>query len=76
MRQNDTVMIYTPVNIRTDSLYMPTNVPIEQMTHQDLRKGLCYRCGGNLQVCISDCPAPCAFGRELMRRCEQNERNA
>lgn len=73
MRQNDTVMLYTPVNVRTDDLYMPTDVPLEEMTFHDLCKGLCYRSGGKMQVCISDCPAPCAFGRELKRRCGRNE---
>lgn len=73
MRRTDITMLYAPVGVRTESMYMPTDVPLSEMAYHDLCKGLCPRSRGKLQVCISDCPAPCAFGRELMRRCGQNE---
>ena len=73
MRQTDTVMIYTPVNVRTDDIYLPTNTDLKDMAYCDLCKGMCPRSRGDLKVCISECQAPCSFGRELMRRCGQNE---
>lgn len=76
MRQTDTVMIYTPANVRTDGMYLSKDMALEAIPSSTLRKALCPRSRGNVLVCISECQAPCSFGRELMRRCGQNERNA
>lgn len=46
-------------------MYMPERTPVEQMSRQQLRLGLCPRCGGDLNICKS-CGAPCRFARRLM----------
>ncbi len=56
---------------RTDKLYFPSGVTLEEASDEELRRGLCFKSGGRLAVCAG-CKG-CAFGRELARResCEK-----
>lgn len=53
---------------RTDSIYVPCGKAIKAMDDGALRRGLCYKSGGNIEACRT-CEG-CAFGRELSRRCK------
>lgn len=63
---------------RTDSMYLPVDpyreIMPEEMTTDELRRGLCHRCGGRVDVCKT-CAGGCRWGREMVRRME-NELDA
>lgn len=73
MRRDDIVIDYAPVGIVTADLYLPTKIPLERMTLGDLARGMCPKSQRDLSVCRDQCKAPCRFGRELLRRCEDDE---
>lgn len=71
MRATDAIMQCAgPEYYRTEMLYMPLSrmKPVEDMTDAQLRRGLCYKSGGNLDVCRT-CPGnKCRVARILMER--------
>jgi hypothetical protein len=44
-------------------------IPIEEHTTEDLRRAMCQKSGGNVNVCKT-CQGGCRWGRELVRRLE------
>lgn len=62
-----------PVTIsdRTPELYLPTDmgrhIPVEELSMEELQRGLCQKCAGDVNVCKT-CPGGCRFGREIVRR--------
>ena len=51
-------------------MYMPVKIgrPVEEMTIEQLRRGLCYKSGGDLEVCRT-CPGKkCRVARILLAR--------
>ena len=51
-------------------MYMPVKIgrPVEGMTSEQLRRGLCYKSGGDLEVCKA-CPGQkCRVARILLER--------
>lgn len=71
MRDTDAIMQAAgPVYHRTDTMYMPVKIgrPVEGMTSEQLRRGLCYKSGGDLEVCRT-CPGQkCRVARILLAR--------
>lgn len=71
MRDTDAIMQAAgPVYHRTDTMYMPVkrDVPVEEMTSEQLRRGLCYKSGGSLAACRA-CPGDkCRVARILLER--------
>lgn len=57
------------VGVRTESVYMRTrkNQSLEDLPDDKLRRGMCPRSCGRLDVCHG-CGAPCTVGRILMGR--------
>lgn len=57
----------------TEGMYLPVNslnqIPAEEMTADELRRGLCQKSRGNVKVCVT-CPGGCRWGWELVRRME------
>lgn len=72
MRRNDIVIDSVPVDIRTAGIYLPTKKPLTHMTLAELTRGMCQKCDRDLSVCRDRCKAPCRYGRELLRRCEDD----
>ena len=59
-----------PVYHRTETMYMPVKLgkPADAMTSEQLRRGLCYKSGGDLEVCRT-CPGnKCRVARILLER--------
>lgn len=58
----------------TPGLYIRTHpdheIPIEEHTLSDLRRGLCQKSGGHVDVCKT-CAGGCRWGKELLRRLGQ-----
>ncbi len=54
---------------RTDELYFPSGIALNEASEEELRRGLCHKSGGQAAACIT-CGG-CAFGRELARRREE-----
>ena len=71
MRDTDAIMQAAgPVYHRTETMYMPVKIgrPVEAMTSEQLRRGLCYKSGGDLEVCRA-CPGQkCRVARILLER--------
>ena len=71
MRYPDAIMQAAgPVYHRTESMYMPVKIgrAVEGMTSEQLRRGLCYKSGGDLEVCRA-CPGQkCRVARILLER--------
>lgn len=74
MRAYDIAREYTPDNMRTEELCLldRRNTPLSARPDHELALGLCYKCGGKLEVC-AECPGKCAFGRLLLKRREAEE---
>src|SRR5699024_10806420 len=51
---------------RTENMYLPSQVPVEEMSLSEARRGLCARAMGSTAACRSDCGAGCRFGRRVM----------
>lgn len=73
MRTDDIVRIYPTTLDRTDEIYLPTDmgrpIPAKQLPTEILRRGLCQKSGGKVEVCKT-CTGGCRFGREMVRRME------
>lgn len=58
---------------KTEGMYLPKNschgVSLDDMTTEKLRRGLCQKSGGRVEVCKT-CPGGCRWGMELVRRME------
>lgn len=71
MRDTDAIMQAAgPVYHRTETMYMPVkrDTQVEAMTSEQLRRGLCYKSGGDLEVCRT-CPGQkCRVARILLER--------
>lgn len=52
--------------VRTPELYMPARRKAEEMTVAQLKRGLCFKSGGNWQVC-QRCPQRCGIGDRLVQ---------
>lgn len=74
MRVADIPLENAPVNMRTEELYLPDrrNTPLSARPDHELALGLCYKCGGKIEVC-AECPGKCTFGRLLLKRREAEE---
>ena len=63
----------------TPELYIRSSkmhpIPIEEHTTEDLRRAMCQKSGGDVNVCRT-CPGGCRLGRELVRRMERNATEA
>ena len=51
---------------RTENMYLPSQVPVEEMSLSEARRGLCARAMGSTAACRSGCGALCRFGRRVM----------
>lgn len=51
---------------RTENMYLPSQVPVEEMSLSEARRGLCARAMGSTAACRSGCGAVCRFGRRVM----------
>ena len=76
MRTNDITQLSKPVELeRTRDLYLPARLippmTVEELTVSDLRKGLCAKAAGNVNICRS-CSGGCRWGMELVRRVDAN----
>ena len=67
MRSDDIHMEFTPADVKTHDMYVPPNKPVEDMTVEQLVRGMCAKSRMYLSACLA-CPARCSFGRELIRR--------
>lgn len=72
MRQYDIALNPLPEFLRTPDMYVPPRKPVEDMTNEQLTRGMCAKSQKYLSVCLA-CPARCSFGRELIRRCSTND---
>lgn len=61
-----------PDFVRTRSLYMPQRTLSKDMTLMMARRGLCHKCGGDINVCRK-CPAPCAMGKRCMELTQEEQ---
>lgn len=55
-----------PERIRTPELYVPQRQTAEEMTVENLRRGLCPKCRGDWQVCQT-CPGGCSYDNRLVQ---------
>lgn len=72
MRKTDINMEFTPDDVRTHKMYVPPKTPVEDMSFEELARGMCYKSHHYIMACM-ECPAQCSFGRELIRRISKNE---
>lgn len=73
MRRHDIVIDYTPVDVQSEGLYLPKKKTVQVMTLAELVRGMCPKSGHDLSVCRDHCKAPCRYGNELLRRCNNDE---
>lgn len=66
MRSTDIHIEWTDSRDRTENLYLPSQVPVEEMSMTQARRGLCARAMGSTTACRSGCGAGCRFGRRVM----------
>ena len=66
MRSTDIHIEWTDSRDRTENLYLPSQVPVEEMSLSEARRGLCARAMGSTTACRSGCGAICRFGRRVM----------
>lgn len=66
MRSTDIHIEWTDSWDRTENLYLPSQVPVEEMSMTQARRGLCPRATGSTAACRSGCGALCRFGRRVM----------
>ena len=71
MRDTDAIMQAAgPVYHRTETMYMPVKIgrPVEGMTSEQLRRGLCDKSGGDLEVGRAGPGQKCRVARILLAR--------
>lgn len=66
MRSTDIHIEWTDSRDRTENMYLPSQVPVEEMSMTQARRGLCPRAMGSTAACRSGCGAVCRFGRRVM----------
>lgn len=66
MRSTDIHIEWTDSRDRTESLYLPSQVSVEEMSLDEARRGLCSRAMGSAEACRRGCGALCRFGRRVM----------
>ena len=66
MRSTDIHIEWNDSRDRTENLYLPSQVPVEEMSLSEARRGLCARAMGSTAACRSGCGAVCRFGRRVM----------
>lgn len=66
MRSTDIHIEWNDSRDRTENMYLPSQVPVEEMSMTQARRGLCARAMGSTAACRSDCGAGCRFGRRVM----------
>lgn len=66
MRSTDIHIEWADSRDRTENLYLPSQVPVEEMSMTQARRGLCPRAMGSTAACRSGCGALCRFGRRVM----------
>ena len=66
MRSTDIHIEWNASRDRTENLYLPSQVPVEEMSMTQARRGLCPRAMGSTAACRSGCGAVCRFGRRVM----------
>lgn len=54
-----------PSYVKTDKLYVDTDVPVEQMSLEEAKRGMCAVAGNDVLKCES-CSAKCKFGRRIV----------
>ena len=65
MRSTDIHIEWNDSRDRTENMYLPSQVPVEEMSLSEARRGLCARAMGSTAACRSGCGALCRFGRRL-----------
>lgn len=66
MRSTDIHIEWNDSRDRTENMYLPSQVPVEEMSLSEARRGLCARAMGSTVACRSGCGAVCRFGRRVM----------
>lgn len=66
MRSTDIHIEWTDSRDRTENMYLPSQVPVEEMRLSEARRGLCPRAMGSTAACRSGCGAVCRFGQRVM----------
>lgn len=66
MRSTDIHIEWNDSRDRTENMYLPSQVPVEEMSLSEARRGLCARAMGSTTACRSGCGAICRFGRRVM----------
>lgn len=66
MRSTDIHIEWNDSRDRTENMYLPSQVPVEEMSLSEARRGLCPRAMGSTAACRSGCGAVCRFGRRVM----------
>ena len=66
MRSTDIHIEWNDSRDRTENMYLPSQVPVEEMSLSEARRGLCARAMGSTAACRSGCGAVCRFGRRVM----------
>ena len=66
MRSTDIHIEWNDSRDRTENMYLPSQVPVEEMSLSEARRGLCARAMGSTAACRSGCGALCRFGRRVM----------
>lgn len=66
MRSTDIHIEWNDSRDRTENMYLPSQVPVEEMSLTQARRGLCARAMGSTAACRSGCGAVCRFGRRVM----------
>lgn len=66
MRSTDIHIEWNDSRDRTESMYLPSQVPVEEMSLSEARRGLCARAMESTAACRSSCRALCRFGRRVM----------
>lgn len=66
MRSTDIHIEWNDSRDRTENMYLPSQVPVEEMSMTQARRGLCPRAMGSTAACRSGCGAVCRFGRRVM----------
>lgn len=66
MRSTDIHIEWNDSRDRTENMYLPSQVPVEEMSLSEARRGLCARAMGSTAACRSVCGALCRFGRRVV----------
>ena len=68
MRSTDIHIEWNDSRDRTENLYLPSQVPVEEMSLSEARRGLCARAMGSTAACRSGCGGVGRCGRGVMER--------